>query len=337
MKNRQIQTVLGRIDASTLGVTDCHDHLFINGGMPVVHYPDFRLNDFDRICTEVEQFRHAGGSAIVEMSPIDWGRDSESMIRLSAKSGVQVISATGFHKLFYYSDIHWVYSYSEEQLINLVVAELTDGLDIHNYSGPIVERSSARAGIIKVGTQTGRFSPTEEKLLRVAARSHLLTGAPILTHTDEGALALEQVRFLTDLGVPAGCLGLSHVDRRTDLGFQVELAATGVFLEYDAMPRVAKGFDRSSLQLILSMVEKGFASNLLLGSDISRQGYWKSYGGQPGLAFLVSDFRHQLARAGLSGAILDTIYVENPQRFLSWDNELQEHISQSEREISSLP
>ncbi|HWZ44039.1 MAG TPA: hypothetical protein VNW97_11210 [Candidatus Saccharimonadales bacterium] len=337
MKSGQIQTVLGRIDAKTLGVTDSHDHLFIRGGMPVMHYPDFRLSDFDRICAEVEQFQRAGGSAIVEMSPIDWGRDSESMARLSARTGVQVISATGFHKLFYYPDIHWLYSYSEEQLIGLVVAELMDGLDIHNYSGPIVERSSARAGVIKVGTQTGRFSAAEEKLLRVAAHSHLLTGAPILTHTDEGAMALEQVRFLTDLGVPAGSLGLSHVDRRTDLGFQSELAATGVFLEYDAMPRVTKGLDRSSLQLIVSMVEKGFASSILLGSDISRQGYWKSYGGQPGLDFLITGFRQQLEGAGLSKSMIDTLYVENPQRFLSWDDVAQEQMTHGEKEISSLP
>lgn len=336
MKGASAQTVLGMVPADDLGVTDSHDHLFIRGGMPVFHYPDFRLCEYDRITAEVSEFREAGGRTIVEMSPIDWGRDAEAMVRLSRQTGVSVISATGFHKPFYYPDIHWIYSYTEQQLVDLVVAELMEGLDVHNYSGPIVERSSARAGVIKVGTQVNRFSAVEEKLLHVVAQCHLLTGAPILTHTDEGALALEQVRYLSDLGVPSDCLGLSHVDRRTDLGFQEELASTGVFLEYDAMPRISKGFDVSTLQLILRMAEKGFASNLLLGSDISRQGYWKSYGGSPGLAFLVAGFRLRLREAGMSDELLNAIYVENPRRFLSWSMRTPKDARLQERNEYSL-
>ena len=86
------------------------------------------------------------------------------------------------------------------------------------------------------------------------------------------------------------------------------------------MPRVAKGLDRASLVLILRLVEAGHAARILLGSDISRQGYWKSYGGEPGLAFLVSTFREQLLAAGLTSDQIRQIYVDNPARFLSWSH-----------------
>lgn len=313
-----IHTVLGVVDASAIGSTDCHAHLFIRGGLPVLQYPDFRLVDEPRITGEVREFLAAGGCTLVEMSPIDWGRDARSLARLAQSTGVQIVAATGFHKLSYYDDIHWLHAYSEEQLVGLIVAELLEGLDAHAYSGPIVERTAARAGVIKVGTMTGRFSPVEEKLLNVVAEAHRRTNAPIITHTDEGALALEQVRYLTDLGVAPGRLALSHVDRRVDPAFHGELAASGVFLEYDSLTRCGKGLDATVVGLVRQMVDGGWAGSVLLGSDISRQGYWRHYGGGPGLSFLPGAFREQLGRAGLEGTVLERIYVDNPRALLQW-------------------
>src|SRR5512146_2796623 len=103
-----VQTVLGPVAPDAIGLTDCHEHLFIRGGMPVLQYPDFRLDDYPKISAEAASFGAAGGSAIVEMSPIDWGRDVGSLVQLSRATGLHVVAATGFHKTTYYSDIHWI-------------------------------------------------------------------------------------------------------------------------------------------------------------------------------------------------------------------------------------
>lgn len=315
-----IQTILGKIAPEQLGATDCHNHTFITGGMPVLRYPDFRLDNYEKIATEIAEFRRAGGNAIVDMSPIDWGKDIEAMIRLSHETGVDIIASTGFHKLFYYLDTHWVHKYEEEEILQIVLMELLEGIDINNNSGPLVRRSSAKAGVIKVGTQTSDFSRTEKKLLRVAAAAHLKTGAPILTHTDEGALAFEQISYLTSLGVRPERIGLSHVDRRLELEFHLKLAELGVYLEYDSIPRITKGFDVSTLHLVVEMARCGFSGNILLGSDISRQTYWKAYGGSPGLAFLMSEFRDRLSQSGMPTTVVTDLYEGNPRRFLEWKN-----------------
>jgi lysine 2,3-aminomutase len=317
-----IQTVLGPVAPEAIGPTDSHEHLFIRGGMPVARYPDFLLNDYDKILADAMLFKQAGGSTIVEMSPIDWGRDAVRMAELARASGLHIVAATGFHKITYYSDIHWIYAYSEEEITQLVCAELEVGMDVHNYNGPLVRRSGARAGVIKVGTQTERFSDIERKLLRVAAMAHLKTGAPILTHTDEGELALEQIAFLSEQGVKPNRIALSHMDRRLDASYQKEVASTGAFLEYDALTRVRQGFDRSTLRLVMEMAEAGYAGSLLLGGDISRQGYWRSYGGEPGLDFVVGGFRAALADAGLPADTLEAIYVSNPRAFLAWSRDI---------------
>lgn len=315
-----VHTVLGAVPKEKIGFTDCHEHLFIQGGMPVLHFPDFKLVDYERISEDVSAFIKAGGNTIVEMSPLDWGRDVNRMVRLSKELGVHVIAATGFHKLFYYSDIHWLYLYSEDELVTLICDELTKGMDIYNYSGPKIKRAAATAGVIKIGTQIKKISDTEKKLLRVAARSHLLTGAPIITHTDEGELALEQILYLSECGVSPNRIAISHIDRRLDLSYHKELAKTGAYLEYDSLTRIKKGFDISTLNLITSMVEAGFGSKLLIGGDISRQSYWRSYGGEPGLAFLVDEFYTRLADAGLSETEIYAIYVDNPRSLLVWSH-----------------
>lgn len=317
-----IMTVLGEVAPDAIGATDSHEHLFIRGGMPVLLYPDFRLSDYDRIVYDAKLFKAAGGSAIVEMSPIDWGRDVASMVKLARETGLHIVASTGFHKISYYSDIHWIYDYKEEDIAQLVCDELEIGMDLGNYKGPLTVRALAKAGVIKVATRQEPFSDVERKLLRVAAFAHRRTGAPIITHTDEGKLALEQISFLTQYGVPPSRIAISHIDRRLDLEYHKEVASTGASLEYDALTRVTKGFNITTTQLIVKMVRAGFSQQILLGGDISRRGYWRGYGGQPGLDFLVGDFRAGLVEAGLPQGVLETIYVHNPRRLLCWSTSL---------------
>ena len=63
-----------------------------------------------------------------------------------------------------------------------------------------------RAGFIgEVGTERGRISSAEERVLRAAAQAQRRTGVSIWTHTTNGGdLALEQVALLTGAGVPVG-------------------------------------------------------------------------------------------------------------------------------------
>jgi len=50
----------------------------------------------------------------------------------------------------------------------------------------------------------------------------------------------------------------------------------------------------------------------VLGMDAARRKYWRSYGGGPGLRFLLMEFVPRLRAAGLSAEDVDTIFVRNP-------------------------
>jgi phosphotriesterase-related protein len=145
-----------------------------------------------------------------------------------------------------------------------------------------------------------------------AAIAHKETGAPVLTHTEMGTLAMEQLRLLESLGVAPRHVVLSHMDRNPDLFLHCELARTGVFLEYDGPGRI-KYFPESTLiALMRDVFEGGLGSQILLGGDTARRSYWKAYGGGPGLAYMLEHFIPRLQREGMHDEQIQQILVNNP-------------------------
>ncbi|HVQ23369.1 MAG TPA: hypothetical protein VMT36_08855, partial [Candidatus Saccharimonadia bacterium] len=84
--------------------------------------------------------------------------------------------------------------------------------------------------------------------------------------------------------------------------------------EYDQAFRWPSGTDNGTLTLLGWMLEDGFGDRLMLGLDAARQGYWSSYGGRPGMAFLLGDFSAMMATAGIGAEARHRIFVEDPAR-----------------------
>jgi hypothetical protein len=64
--------------------------------------------------------------------------------------------------------------------------------------------------------------------------------------------------------------------------------------------------------LIVSLCDDGFASQIVVGMDAARSTYWRSYGGCPGLSFLLETFFPELIRSGFPQEYVDRILVQNP-------------------------
>jgi phosphotriesterase-related protein len=308
-----VRTVTGDIEASQLGVTYAHEHLLITGGMQVYLDQDFLLNDPARAATDLGQFKAAGGNSVVDMIPCGLGRHPDGLQALSRETGVQIIGATGFHMERYYDTNHWLYLYSAEQMAKLFQAEIEDGMDQWGYRGPLVQRSSARAGVLKVATGYYSWNENTDRWFEAAAIAHAATGVPISSHTESGVLGERQVEVLTSRGVPASSIIVGHIDKNVDPYVHREIAAMGAFLEYDSPSRLKYGPDADAVSLILAAVEGGYAGHILLGMDLARRSYYPSYGGGPGLAYLLEHFLPRLRAEGL-GDVVRQIMIENPAR-----------------------
>ena len=224
---------------------------------------------------------------------------------------------TGFQKSSYYLPDHWQHTYSIENIADLLIAEIVEGVDRYGYAGPLVKRSPIKAGFVKVAGDYQVVKPTNRKLIRAAGRAHQATGVPILVHTEMGTAVDQLLDLLEAAGVPAHRVMLCHIDRNPDFYLHQQMAKRGAFLQYDTPGRIKYQPETVVINLMRQLFEAGLGSQLLLGGDTARRSYWKAYGGGPGFDYLLAKFTPRLLREGFSEENLKQIWQENPVRWLT--------------------
>jgi 5-phospho-D-xylono-1,4-lactonase len=305
-----VRTVLGDISSSDMGLTYSHEHIIIEESYPTVSNPLFILNDVDKVSEELTRFYQVGGRTVVDTMPANCGRNIEKLAEVSRRTKVNILAPTGIHLEKYYVPNHWRYLYSEDQLTRLFIDDITLGIDRHDYGGPIVERTPHKAGLLKLATGDSAITSHQEKIFRAVVYAHQETGAPILTHTSGGQLALEQAALFTKLGADLSHVVISHTDRLDDVDYHRELLQTGIKVEYDAAFRWKAGEENVTLKLLEKLLPE-FPDQITMGMDMAKNSYWKSYGGKPGLNFLMEEFREELKKRGM-GKFFSHIFFLNP-------------------------
>ena len=312
-----VRTVLGDIEPSSLGPTYAHEHLVIDGGRPVELFPDFLLADVDQMASEIAEAQAVGLAAAIDAMPADAGRNVLKLAELSRRTGLHVVAPTGLHHERYYAAEHWSTRLSERELADIFIADIEEGIEANDYAGRDVDRTDHRAGVIKIAGSEGGPSSRDTRVFRAASRAQRRTGAPILTHCENGTGALEQVRLLADSGVDLAHVALSHVDKVADIAYHRDILSSGANVEYDQSFRWG---DRKNgtIALLLAMVEAGFGAQIVLGMDAARQGYYRAYGGGPGLAYLLGEFSTIMEGAGLGPDRRRAFFVDNPARIFAF-------------------
>ncbi len=311
-----VRTVLGDILPESMGLTYAHEHIIIEESFPTNQNPAFLLNDVDKVSRELATVYRGGGGTMVDTMPVNCGRNVLKLAEVSRRSGIHIIAPTGIHLEMYYPPRHWRYHYNEDQLTRLFIADVEEGIDRYDYNGPVVERTAHRAGMIKLATGDERFTPHQEMIFRAVVNTHRATGVPILTHTNYGHWALEQAQLFDKLGADLEHVVLSHLDRRVDAEYHREVLQTGVRVEYDSAFRWKEGEENGTYKLLQALLPE-YASQITIGMDAAKNTYWSTYGGKPGLDFLLTTFKKDLAARGLD-EYYDTIFYRTPQQLYTF-------------------
>lgn len=305
-----VRTVLGDVESSTLGRTYCHEHLLTSPAKRfTVDGPDMVLDDEGKAVGELEIFKSVGGGALVEVSTPEFGRNVIGLQRLSQRTGVQVICSTGHVSEEYWRGVLPVNHSKVEELTDDFVRDLLDGVD----------GTGVRAGVIKAGTSLNEVTEPEGRVLEAAGRAQALTGAPITTHTTDGTAAEEQVSILTEAGARPERICIGHLDRRLNWDVHFGLAESGVYLGYDCISKEKYESDRKRIDFVLRLCDEGHGEKILLSADMARRSYLEAWGGGPGYRYIIEKFVPRLLSLGLPEATAHKLLVENPARFLSWD------------------
>ena len=287
----KIRTVTGWITPQQAGITDAHNHAWIEPvpgttpGLPV-------LVDQENISKELMDFHQAGGGTIIDCQPGGCGRNGRVLYQLSKESKVHLISCTGFHLKKYYQPDYWLFDAPVEKAADFFLSELCIGLVETLDTG-----SPVQAGFIKIACQESLIG-SPMNLMEAAVMASMETNSAIEVHTEKGLQGEQIARALLDFGLSPSKLILCHVDKRPDYGFHYELFTAGVTLEYDTFFRSKYHPDEHVWPLLERVVSAGFEGQVVVATDLADSTQWSRLGNGPGLTGLMDLIMPRMAKIG---------------------------------------
>jgi len=312
-----LTTVRGKVLSTDIGLCHSHEHLFIKKGQPEKLDASLVLDDFSKTKQEVESFQKLGGKTIVDAQPVGSGRNAGWLKKLSDETDTHILASTGFHKLGFYSEKHWIHDASSDELSALFIDELTNGMFEDGEEGWPQQQISARAGLIKTAADFEGTAGRYFHLFKAAAKAAYETGSPIMSHTELGYNALDQIMLYKTLGIPESQLIICHLDRKMEnMDYLLNVASTGVFLELDTIGRFKYHSDEDEVKLICQLLDHGYEDQILLGLDTTRK-RMKSYGASIGLDHLIGTFLPLLRESGVNESRIHKMMHTNPANAFS--------------------
>lgn len=301
----QIRTVTGDLPPGRLGATLIHEHVVLDLS-PIRSDRDAVLADSVPLNRELDRLKRSGCGGIVEVTNRGMGRDVHSLKTLSERHEIPVVASTGFYKQTYYPDE--VFEQSEEELVELFVAELMEGID----------ESGIRAGIIaEIGSSLNEITRDEEKVFRAAIRAQMMTGAPLSTHCELGTMGSAQLRLFLRMNADPSKISIGHQDLNGDRSEYESLLRAGFHIQFDTIGKNNYRSDNDRIDDLLWLLDKGYGNRLMLSCDITKQSYLKVNGGF-GYEHLFTVFLPKLRAHGVDQRMIDSMLVDNPRRFLAF-------------------
>ena len=295
-----IKTVLGDIPKSRLGVTLAHEHICCYSEYAYQMAGD-RYLDKDALlktaCTYLKQMkRQYGLTTLVDCTPVNIGRDISLLKRISKESEVNIVCATGF----YYTDEPVLYATPTDRLCDYVVADAR----------------TANAGMIKCAVEHEAVGAFQEKLLRACARAHLITGLPVVIHTNatnqNGRRALE---ILLSEKVAPCAITVGHLSDADCLEYVKEIASYGCWIGLDRLyDDPSEEYVSKKLCQIEALFDSGYGDQILLSHDAQ---FFNGFETEPKICEaprLSYCFEHILPRLPHEWA--EKLTVHNPMRML---------------------
>lgn len=307
-----VQTVLGPIEPGALGFTLPHEHTQIALWHIENRWDYWQLTrDEPVILAELERYRSAGGSGLVDLTLPGVGRDPAWLARLATASGLHLVMGAGWYRTAYYPAEARIDRRSVDDLADELVRECAEG----------VGDTGVRPGIFgEIGTDKPWLSPAEERIHRAVARAARRTGLAISTHAVMSDVGLAQLRVFEEEGTDLSRVVIGHADSYPLLDHYLEIIRRGASIEFDFLgmsftPTERHGEGRV-VELLCALLAHGHAGRILLSQDVCHDSQLRRYEGN-GFVYLTESFLPRLRAAGVSDAEIETMTVANPRRLLT--------------------
>jgi len=304
-----VQTVRGPIEPERLGFTLVHEHLHLEMWHSSGDGYIGQIDDDEILAAELSAFSDVGGSCLVDQTPRGAGRQPARLRQLSDATGVEIVCSTGYYTEPYYPPGDALHRRSVDEITEVLLDEIRNG----------IAGTGVRAGLIgEIGTSQGWVSPLEERVHRAAARAQRASGLPIATHTLYHGAGHHQLEIFAEEGVDPARICVGHCDTFPSVAYCESIARRGAYVSLDNIGFDLEGHEEAVRRLLLDLVERGYARQLLLSQDMGQMPELGCRGGR-GLTYLAKYFLPSLLDAGLDEATVRLMTVENPLRWLTID------------------
>ncbi|MDQ3646835.1 MAG: phosphotriesterase, partial [Actinomycetota bacterium] len=296
-----------------------HEHLRTRDDANAFQFP--HLYDEDALyAAGVEAARNAldrGVKTIGEPTAMFLNRDVRFLERVAKETGLQAVVCTGIYT-YDHLPLFWQ-SRSPDVMADAFVHDIEQG----------IQGTDIKAAFLKCAADEPGVNDNVEKVHRACARASLRTGAPIMAHSRPASnTGPRQVEIFLEEGVAPEKIQIAHCGDTDDVGYIEGLLEKGVYV----------GLDRFGIEMYLPMdrrlntaaalLEKGYSERMFLSADscatidwfpdemvemMMREGAVKDWT----ITLVHDQVIPALRERGMTDEQLETMMVENPQRWLN--------------------
>jgi len=287
-----------------MGITLIHEHILVDfvGADKISSDRWDRAKVIAKMLPYLHNLKRLGVATLVECTPSYLGKDPLLLRELSEKSGIQILTNTGYYGA---SDNKFLpahaFTETADQLADRWVREYETGID----------ETGVKPGFLKISVNPGPLSDLHRKLVTAAARTHRRTGLVIYSHTGPYVPAFEQIELLKQEGVSPAAFVWVHA-QGNNMVLYARAVREGAWVSLD-------GLDNNNVekyaQTLLLMKENKFLHRTLLSHDAGWYDPAQPDGGSVGRDYTVlfTKLMPALNQQGFTRKDWQQILVENPK------------------------
>jgi phosphotriesterase-related protein len=303
-ENEVIMTVNGPVNADEMGVTLPHEHVLVDFiGADSTGYDRWNKDTVAAfVLPYLLEVKQLGLKTMVECTPAYLGRDPVLLKVLSDRSGLNLITNTGYYGALNNKALpEQAFSETADQLADKWIDEWQHG----------IESTGIKPGFIKIAVPGDSIlSPVHEKLVRAAARTHLKTGLVINAHTGPAVTAFAELRILKEEGVHPSAFIWTHAQGSSHAS-HVKAAREGAWISLD---NVMDNNTESYVEAIVNLKDNGLLNRILISHDAG----WYDVVNPEGVPYrgytaIFTHLRPALLKAGFTEEEWQQLTVENPR------------------------
>jgi phosphotriesterase-related protein len=298
-----------------------HEHVFVvDAEYAVNNYsPDFVESIIADAAAALNALAEAGIHTIVDCTVLGIGRMVPWLREVAGRTSVHIVLATG---VYVTGELIRMFGLrgpgtplgGSDPMTAMFIRELTEGIG----------GSGVRAGVLKCATDAAGVTPGVDRVLRAVADASVVTGAPIMTHSDAlTRQGLAQQQIFAEQGVDLSRVVIGHSADTDDLDYLLELIGNGSYVGMDRFTWKGRQDFDARIAMIVALCRRGHADRVVLSEDASSFHTWMDEAAvaelAPGssAAVVPSVVVPRLLREGVAAAEIDQMLIHNPRRLLS--------------------